>query len=245
MIWMSRIITESSKFGESEEEAGATQGTMVEEAGSAFALHDATSRVLERFSAQVSAVGSPGRVSKPGTAAAAGPSEERSHRRKRSFRPWDFDAFTTRIGSFSAMNWFAKAKEVDAVACAAFGWSNAGPELLKCECCGVQLDFSEHEDQTRKANSGESISRERDVVKEFRGLIETKHMRECPWRKSWATEEEARELISRFRNQGAEMELLDNNDNASNESPDDFFFDADHVRTQIRQKLDAMVGWQF
>ncbi|CAM9351821.1 unnamed protein product [Scytosiphon promiscuus] len=58
-----------------------------------------------------------------------------------SCRPWDYAAFSARLGTFTPLNWFSKPAFASPPMCARYGWINTGRDTLSCECCGAKMHF--------------------------------------------------------------------------------------------------------
>ncbi|CAM9753909.1 unnamed protein product, partial [Hapterophycus canaliculatus] len=114
--------------------------------------------------------------------AEAGPVE------KPSCRPWDYAAFTARLGTFTPLDWFSKPAFASPPMCARYGWVNTGCDTLSCKCCGARMHFRDATNG-RKDNGNAAGDATEEVVavvepvssSSFLSRLKSQHHDLCPW----------------------------------------------------------------
>eukprot|EP00931_Biecheleriopsis_adriatica_P012084 TRINITY_DN113186_c0_g1_i1.p1 TRINITY_DN113186_c0_g1~~TRINITY_DN113186_c0_g1_i1.p1 ORF type:complete len:384 (-),score=80.32 TRINITY_DN113186_c0_g1_i1:48-1199(-) len=127
----------------------------------------------------------------PSSAAEEGLSEDSLPRK---CRPHDLDDFRRRISSFRPHWWFNKPVGFSALAAARRGWTNVGPDLLRCETCFGELRLERDGNGAWLAN-GEPVAAELARISNAascspaacRASLENGHSAFCPWRSSEVT----------------------------------------------------------
>ncbi|CAN0168565.1 unnamed protein product, partial [Laminaria digitata] len=95
-------------------------------------------------------------------------------------RPWDYESFTSRLGTFSPLNWFAKPAFASPPVCARYGWINRGRDTLFCQCCRAQLQFAKHKEADGDADI--ALGGKSNVHSgSFLARLQSQHHDLCPW----------------------------------------------------------------
>ncbi|CAM9645747.1 unnamed protein product [Choristocarpus tenellus] len=98
--------------------------------------------------------------------------DEHDHDRPRC-RPWDYNDFTLRLRTFTALWWFAKPQAVSPLVCARYGWRNTARDELSCEFCAVRLTFPGSNKGSTSFSGSECTS--------FAARLSSGHDDICPW----------------------------------------------------------------
>mmetsp|Transcript_8804 Transcript_8804/g.10530 ORF Transcript_8804/g.10530 Transcript_8804/m.10530 type:complete len:227 (+) Transcript_8804:197-877(+) len=130
------------------------------------------------------------------TGAARNPSTIPANKKPNNLRPWEYDGFLNRLGTFSSSTWFGKVEIVSAKQCALRGWVNVRWNCLRCPVCKVELDWDSVVASTKKEKDQDRKQRAEDLqsvlqslsnddestqAKVFRKLTASAHSKFCPW----------------------------------------------------------------
>lgn len=124
----------------------------------------------------------------------AGPAKRRRRESdagvSRVCRPVNVSDFRRRVASFRAPWWFNRPVGLSPIACAGRGWSNSGPDIAECECCGATLQTYSAADETgvcgKEAKewlvNGQPVPVQSVASRRPWPVVSEAHSIFCPWR---------------------------------------------------------------